>query len=147
MALYGPKTRLHNINYPAPHPLHTFRTTNTAMRISRHPIWLLTGWLLWGGLGLNAQISPDCGTAVPICSNTPVNGGTSGYGADDFGGATETGCLETSLSGYIESNSAWYRFRTGAAGQLGFNISFDPTEDWDFALYRASDCGDRKSVV
>ena len=141
MALYGPKTRLHNINYPAPHPLHTFNTTNTAMHISRHPIWLLTGWLLWGGLGLNAQISPDCGAAVPICSNTPVNGGTLGYGTDDFGGATETGCLETSLSGYIESNSAWYRFRTGAAGQLGFNISFDPTEDWDFALYRASDCG------
>ena len=111
------------------------------MRIPRHPIWLLTGWLLWGGLGLQAQISPDCGTAIPICNNTPVNAGTSGYGADDFGGASATGCLETSLSGFIESNSAWYRFRTGAAGQLGFNISFDPAEDWDFAFYWSFGCG------
>lgn len=111
------------------------------MRNSRHLNWHFTCWLLLGSLGLQAQVSPDCGTAVPICSDTPVNGGTSGYGADDFGGAGQTGCLETSLSGFIESNSAWYRFRTGAAGQLGFNISFDPAEDWDFALYRAADCG------
>jgi gliding motility-associated-like protein len=44
------------------------------------------------------------------------------------------------MTGFIESNSAWYRFRTGATGQLGFNIGFDTSEDWDFALYRASDC-------
>ncbi len=87
-----------------------------------------------------AQISPDCGNAVPICNNTPVNGGTAGFGSDDFGGATRTGCLEQTLSGAIESNSAWYRFRTGASGQLGFNIGFDVSEDWDFALYKASDC-------
>lgn len=117
------------------------------MRISRYPIRLFTLWLLLGGLGLQAQISQDCGMAIPICSNTPVNGGTSGFGADDFGGATQTGCMETSLSGFIESNSAWYRFRTGAAGQLGFNISFDPAEDWDFALYRAADCGNLGNPV
>lgn len=111
------------------------------MRNSRHLNWHLACWLLLGSLGLQAQVSPDCGTAVPICSDTPVNGGTSGFGADDFSGAGQSGCLETSLSGFIESNSAWYRFRTGAAGQLGFNISFDPSEDWDFALYQASDCG------
>ncbi len=87
-----------------------------------------------------AQISPDCGGAVPICSNTPSNGGTNGYGADDFGGAAASGCLEMTLSGAIESNSAWYRFRTGAAGQLGFNIGFNAAEDWDFALYKATDC-------
>lgn len=110
------------------------------MRILRYLNWYLACWLLLGALGLQAQVTPDCGTAVPICSNTPVNGGTSGFGADDFGGASQTGCLETSLSGFIESNSAWYRFRTAAAGQLGFNISFDPAEDWDFALYQAGDC-------
>ena len=104
--------------------------------------WLLMTCLIGGVLGVSAQISPDCGTAIPICSNTPVNGGTQGYGMDDFGGAAETGCLEQTLSGFIESNSAWYRFRTGASGQLGFNIGFDPQEDWDFALYRASGCGD-----
>lgn len=92
-------------------------------------------------LAVSGQVSPDCATAVPICSNTPVTGGVQGYGGDDFGGAPTSGCLEQTLSGDIESNSAWYRFRTAASGQLGFNIGFDPSEDWDFALYRASDCG------
>ncbi|WP_420400563.1 T9SS type B sorting domain-containing protein [Flagellimonas sp.] len=86
------------------------------------------------------QVIPDCGNAVPICSNTPVNGGTNGYGVDDFSGVTVSGCLEQTTSGSIESNSAWYRFRTNASGQLGFNIGHDNSEDWDFALYRTSDC-------
>ena len=86
------------------------------------------------------QIAMDCADAIPICNNTPTNGGTQGYGIDDFNGAFSSGCLEQTLSGAIESNSAWYRFRTGASGQLGFNIGFDTSEDWDFALYQASDC-------
>ncbi|WP_291864705.1 T9SS type B sorting domain-containing protein [Maribacter sp.] len=93
-----------------------------------------------GGFCLNGQVSPDCSNAVPICSNTPVNGGTVGYGSDDFNGASESGCLRETMSGVLETNSAWYRFRTGASGQLGFNIGFDVSEDWDFALYKASDC-------
>ncbi len=87
-----------------------------------------------------AQVATDCSVAIPICNNTPVNGGTSGFGNDDFSGASSSGCLEQTTSGAIESNAAWYRFRTGASGQLGFNIGFDTSEDWDFALYRASDC-------
>nr|WP_299384661.1 T9SS type B sorting domain-containing protein [Allomuricauda sp.] len=87
-----------------------------------------------------SQVVPDCGAAVPICSNTPINGGTNGYGIDDFNGATTSGCLERTPSGNIESNSAWYRFRTAASGQLGFNIGHDSSEDWDFALYQTSDC-------
>lgn len=88
----------------------------------------------------SAQVSPDCGNAVPICNDTPVNGGTNGFGVDDFGGALASGCLEQTITNAIESNSAWYRFRTGASGQLGFNIGIDTSEDWDFALYRASNC-------
>lgn len=95
---------------------------------------------LVSGKNLLAQISSDCSTAIPICSNTPVNSGTDGYSIDDFQGAPASGCLERSSSGAIESNSAWYRFRTGAAGQLGFNIQHDPSEDWDFALYRTDAC-------
>ena len=87
-----------------------------------------------------AQVSPDCSNAVPICNNTPVNGGTNGYGVDDFNGQDSSGCLEKTQTGAIESNAAWYRFRTAASGQLGFNIGHDSSEDWDFALYRASDC-------
>lgn len=90
----------------------------------------------------SAQVSQDCIDAIPICNNTPINGGTDGYGMDDFNGATSTGCLEPTVSGTIESNAAWYHFRTGAAGQLGFNIGHDSIEDWDFALYRATDCSD-----
>jgi gliding motility-associated-like protein len=93
-------------------------------------------------ISLRGQVSPDCSNAIPICNNTPINGGLQGYGINDFVGRDSTGCLERSLTGVIESNSAWYRFRTGASGQLGFNIGFDPSEDWDFALYQASDCGD-----
>tara|TARA_R110002049_G_scaffold17731_2_gene68612 strand:+ start:187081 stop:188862 length:1782 start_codon:yes stop_codon:yes gene_type:complete len=88
---------------------------------------------------LFAQVSPDCVNAIPICNDTPINGGVDGYGDDDFNGASRTGCFKQD-SGTVESNSAWYRFRTGASGQLGFNIGFDAEEDWDFALYEASDC-------
>lgn len=96
--------------------------------------------LFLGSLASFAQVAPDCANAIPICNNTPINGGTNGFGIDDFNGASETGCLERTLSGAIESNSTWYRFRTGESGQLGFNIGFDTSEDWDFALYKADDC-------
>tara|TARA_R110002033_G_scaffold47786_5_gene93274 strand:+ start:55599 stop:57380 length:1782 start_codon:yes stop_codon:yes gene_type:complete len=87
-----------------------------------------------------AQISPDCSTAIPICNNTPVNSGTNDFGIDDFNGADESGCLEKTLSGAIESNSSWYQFRTASAGRFGFNISVNSSEDWDFALYKSNDC-------
>lgn len=89
---------------------------------------------------MTAQVSADCVNAIPICNNTPVNGGTNDFGMDDFNGAMTTGCLEQTLTGAIESNSAWYRFKTGASGQLGFNIGIDSSEDWDFALYKSNDC-------
>ncbi len=98
--------------------------------------------LLFAMANSNAQVAPDCTNAIPICSNTPVNGGTDSFGIDDFGGSIRSGCLEETLSGAIESNSAWYRFRTGESGQLGFNIGIDTAEDWDFALYKSSDCSD-----
>ncbi|WP_298501737.1 T9SS type B sorting domain-containing protein [uncultured Maribacter sp.] len=101
---------------------------------------ILSFLFVLGGFSLHGQVYPDCSNAVPICNNTPVNGGTVGYGVDDFNNAEESGCLRRTMSGFLETNSAWYRFRTGASGQLGFNIGFDVSEDWDFALYKASDC-------
>jgi len=97
---------------------------------------------LFFGIFAFGQVSPDCSTAIPICSNTPINGGANGYANDDFNGQTSSGCLERTTSGSIESNSAWYRFRTNAPGQLGFNIGHNTDEDWDFALYLATDCTD-----
>ncbi|MGB5170972.1 MAG: T9SS type B sorting domain-containing protein [Eudoraea sp.] len=101
----------------------------------------LFSFLFWGGQ-VCGQVSTDCANAIPICNNTPVNGGTSGFGVDDFLGLQRSGCLEPTSTGSIESNSAWYKFRTSASGQLGFNIGFDTSEDWDFALYRATNCND-----
>lgn len=107
------------------------------MRRFSHALYLLVSLCCSWSYG---QIAVDCSNAIPICNNTPTNGGTQGYGVDDFNGAFSSGCLEQTLSGAIESNSAWYRFRTGASGQLGFNIGFDTSEDWDFALYQTNDC-------
>jgi gliding motility-associated-like protein len=106
--------------------------------MKRFYIVLIFNFLL-GTLATFGQVSPDCASAVPICNNTPVNGGTNGYGIDDFNGSSVSGCI-AQATGTIESNSAWYRFRTGESGQLGFNIGFDVSEDWDFALYRTDDC-------
>ncbi len=103
-------------------------------------------FFLWGPVA-KAQVAPDCGTAIPICNNTPVNGGTNGFGIDDFNNAGTSGCLERTTSGAIESNAAWYRFRTGASGQLGFNIGFSASEDWDFALYRSDDCSNLEAPI
>ena len=96
--------------------------------------------LLLSGSAAYAQVASDCGNAIAICNNTPVNGAINGFGKDDFNGAAVSGCLEQTLDGSIESNSAWYRFRTGASGQLGFNIGISMDEDWDFALYKTDDC-------
>jgi len=107
------------------------------MRRFRYALYLVVSlWYSW----CYGQVAMDCADAIPICNNTPTNGGTQGYGIDDFNGAFNSGCLEQTLSGAIESNSAWYRFRTGASGELGFNIGFDTSEDWDFALYQSNDC-------
>ena len=104
------------------------------------PYYFLFGVLFFLGIQNNfGQMAQDCIDAIPICNNTPVNGGTDGYGIDDFKGL-DSGCLEKTLSGAVESNAAWYRFRTGASGQLGFNIGINASEDWDFALYKSNDC-------
>ena len=131
---------VHNINWDELNTSINFILQNL-YGVMKHLGTVLCICLLFSALKSAAQVSADCSTAIPICNDTPVNGGTTDYGVDDFNGATSTGCLEQTTSGHIESNSAWYRFRTGASGQLGFNIGFDSSEDWDFALYRASDCG------
>lgn len=107
--------------------------------MTKYGLVILTTLIL-GIFGVSAQISPDCTNAIPICNNTPVNGGAYDFGIDDFNGAPMTGCLEQTTAGTIESNSGWYRFKANASGQLGFNIGFDSSEDWDFALYKTNDC-------
>ncbi|WP_222984804.1 T9SS type B sorting domain-containing protein [Flagellimonas meishanensis] len=96
---------------------------------------------------LKAQNSPDCRTAIPVCADAPIMGTTDGSGdIDDFDPEviTQSGCLEKGSvsSANLENNTAWYVFRAGTDGQIGFDIEALPinpggivTSEWDFALY------------
>lgn len=96
---------------------------------------------------VNAQYSPDCRTAIPVCADAPIVGTADGGGIDDFDPEVvrQTGCLEKGSNdpeknGNIENNTSWYVFRAGADGQIGFNIEAVPidgvvTAEWDFAVY------------
>ncbi len=99
------------------------------------------------GFHLNAQNSPDCRTAIPICADAPIDGVVDGGGdIDDFDPDVirQTGCLEKGsvISANIENNTAWYVFRAGTDGQIGFDIEALPvtpgspvTAEYDFALF------------
>lgn len=99
-------------------------------------------------LNLQAQNSPDCRTAIPVCADQPIFGLADGSGdIDDFDPdiITQTGCLEKGSvsSANIENNTSWYVFRAGTGGQVGFDIQAmatnggmgTPTAEWDFAVY------------
>jgi hypothetical protein len=98
-------------------------------------------------IGLTAQNSPDCRTAIPVCADAPIRSTLDGGGdIDDFDPdvITQSGCLEKGSvdSANLENNSAWYVFRAGTDGQIGFDIQALPvtpggivTSELDFALY------------
>ncbi len=96
---------------------------------------------------LQAQNSPDCRTAIPVCADAPITGITDGGGdIQDFDPDViqQSGCLERGSlrPGGIENSGAWYVFRAGTDGQIGFDIEALPsnggtiiTAEFDFALY------------
>ncbi|MEN1784644.1 MAG: T9SS type B sorting domain-containing protein [Bacteroidota bacterium] len=96
---------------------------------------------------LKAQNSPDCRTAIPVCADGPIMGIVDGGGdIDDFDPEVvrQTGCLEIGGIGVgnVENNTAWYVFRAGTNGQIGFDIEALPvtpnapiTAEFDFAVY------------
>jgi len=112
--------------------------------------------LLLSVLSANAQTpnSADCRTAIPICADAPIMAFVDGNGdIDDFDPEVirQTGCLEKGSvsSANIENNTAWYVFRAGTGGQVGFDIEALPvsgstiTAEWDFAVYGPDvDCTD-----
>jgi len=78
----------------------------------------------------------DCRSALPVCVDASNDGVVGGYGIDDFGGLTQSGCLGAAGAGTIESNSYWFRIKLAESGQFGFDIiPNDPSEDWDFAVF------------
>ena len=104
-------------------------------------------YLLLFSVGVNAQNSPDCRTAIPVCADAPIMGLSDGGGdIDDFDPdvVRQTGCLEKGSisSANIENNTSWFVFRAGTGGQVGFDIESLPvpgsptiTAEWDFAVY------------
>lgn len=110
-------------------------------------LWL--GGLLFYGPWLLAQSSPnspDCRSAIPVCADTTYFTFTDGLGdIDDFDPDVirQSGCLEKGsiASANIEHNTAWFVFRAGTGGTIGFDIQALPgatgsiTAEWDFALY------------
>ncbi|MEE9361530.1 MAG: T9SS type B sorting domain-containing protein [Cellulophaga sp.] len=98
--------------------------------------------------GVNAQNSPDCRSAIPVCADAPIISESSGSGdVDDFDPDVIrfTGCLEKGSIGSanIENNTSWYVFRAGTNGQIGFDIeALSTTAEWDFAVFGPDvDCG------
>lgn len=97
--------------------------------------------LLLFSFAATAQNSPDCRTAIPVCADAPIVSETDGSGdITDFDPDVirQTGCLEKGsiVSADIEHNTAWYVFRAGTDGQVGFDIeALSSTAEWDFALY------------
>ncbi len=99
------------------------------------------------GAGINAQNSPDCRTAIPVCADAPIMGLADGSGdIDDFDPdvVRQSGCLEKGSisSANIEHNTSWFVFRAGTGGQVGFDLEAlpvsgvgAPTAEWDFAVY------------
>ena len=110
-------------------------------------------FLLLGGMMANAQNSPDCRSAIPVCADAPINGLADGSGdIDDFDPDVirQSGCLEKGSvsSANIENNTSWFVFRAGTDGRIGFDLEALPspggiiTAEWDFALYGPDvDCG------
>ncbi|WP_282161240.1 T9SS type B sorting domain-containing protein [Ulvibacterium marinum] len=105
---------------------------------------------------IQAQNSPDCRTAIPVCADQgPLFFEADGSGdIDDFDPDVirRSGCLEKGsvASANIENNTSWFVFRAGTGGQVGFDIEALPvggsgtvTAEWDFAVYGPDvDCAD-----
>lgn len=106
----------------------------------------IIGCLLISIPATQAQNSPDCRSAIPVCADTTIVAFADGSGdIDDFDPDVirESGCLEKGSvsSANIENNTSWYVFRSGTDGQIGFDIQALPsngttvTAEWDFAIY------------
>ncbi|MGB5460263.1 MAG: T9SS type B sorting domain-containing protein, partial [Eudoraea sp.] len=110
--------------------------------------------MLLFSIGVKAQNSADCRSAIPVCADAPILSLTDGLGdIEDFDPDVirQTGCLEKGSvsSANIENNTSWYVFRAGTDGQIGFDIEALPalgttiTSEYDFALYGPdTDCAD-----
>ena len=85
--------------------------------------------LLFGLKGIAQSI--ECVSALPVCSNGDINENSYGAGDDDFDNPNnEAGCL----AGF-EHQSLWLFIQIKTGSTLGFDISPNGLDDYDFAVF------------
>lgn len=91
--------------------------------------------------GPQAGTNADCAFATGICSNS-----YNFTGLSTGPGLTSDGCGGCVLA---ENHSNWYEFTISTSGTLGFTIvpNNPSVDDYDFALYQASNCSSLGSPV
>jgi hypothetical protein len=87
-------------------------------------------------VGVTVTLTPnvDCSSAIQLCSDSQVNGASSGDGIADLTIST-SGCL-----GYSpENQSNWFYSQVSTTGVFSFSITpANGTDDYDFAVWRFS---------
>jgi len=72
----------------------------------------------------------DCSSSTQLCSDSQVNGASSGFGTQDLG-ASNAGCLG------VEHQSNWFYAQVTTAGVFSFTINPQvATNDYDFAVWQ-----------
>ena len=84
------------------------------------------------GVTVTLSANVDCSSALQLCSDSQVNGASSGAGIQDLT-ISNSGCL-----GYLsESESNWFYSQVSSTGVFSFTISpVNGTDDYDFAVWR-----------
>lgn len=83
----------------------------------------------------------DCNGAAVICSNSSLNGGTTGIGDVQDLPSAWNDCLNFGDEGEIQSN--WYAFSSTTNGTIAFLLSPNPSADYDWTIwgpYASLDC-------
>ncbi len=81
-------------------------------------------------LALSAQDPNDCVNALTVCGNTNLSFNSAGPGADDLANTNNfTTC------GVLENQSLWLRVPIATSGTLGFTLTPNAADDYDFAIF------------
>lgn len=87
--------------------------------------------ILFLPLALQAQDPNDCANVLTVCGNTNLSFNSAGPGNDDFASIDnpQPGC------GVQENQSLWLKVPIASNGTLGFTITPNNNDDFDFAIF------------
>ena len=82
-------------------------------------------------VALHAQDPNDCANVLTVCGNTNLSFNSAGPGNDDFASIDnpQPGC------GVQENQSLWLKVPIASNGTLGFTITPNNSDDFDFAIF------------